>query len=94
MAQNQKAELPALAHNVIIEGRSHLSVSGVGDVESFDDMEISMQTSQGALIVRGSGLHIEKLSLDSGELEITGLVTDLCYEETAQSGSLWSRLFR
>jgi len=94
MAQTEKSGLPTLAHNLILEGRSKLSLSGVTDVDSFDDQEISLQTGQGALLVRGSGLHIEKLSVDAGELTVTGLVTELCYEETAQSGSLWSRLFR
>ncbi|HBD86628.1 MAG TPA: sporulation protein, partial [Clostridiales bacterium] len=67
--------------------------TSVEDVERFDENEIFMLTSQGGLAVRGSGLHIEKLSLDTGEVSIGGLITDLCYEETMPSGSLWSRLF-
>jgi len=77
-----------------MEDRSRLSVSGVIDVESFDDRQIVAKTDKGSLIIRGSELHIDKLSLDSGELVVTGLVTDLGYEETAPGGSLWSRLFK
>lgn len=84
----------AMQHNVILEGRARLSVSGVEDVESFDEHEVVMQTGQGNLIVRGSQLHIGSLSLETGELNLEGLVTDLNYEETAPSGSLWSRLFK
>lgn len=84
----------AKPHNVIIEDRERISVSGVEDVDSFDERQIIMRTTKGSLILRGSDLHIDKLSLDTGEMVITGLVTDLGYEETAPGGSLWSRLFK
>lgn len=85
---------PAAAHSIILTGREKLSVSGVEDVESFDDTEIVMNTVQGDLCVRGSGLHVDKLDLALGELTVTGLVTALDYTEVAPSGSLWSRLLR
>lgn len=94
MAAAEKNTVTSRAHNLIMENREKLSVSGVEEVESFDEAEISMQTSRGRLIIRGSGLHIESLSLDTGDTEIRGLVTDLSYEEVSQSGSLWTRLFK
>lgn len=81
-------------HNIILEGRKKMSVSGVEDVESFDDHELVIITSQGSLVVGGSELHIGNLSLETGELSVDGLVTSLAYEETAASTSLWSRLFK
>lgn len=93
MAYDEKLRTTAKAHHIIMEERSKLSITGVEDVASFDEDEIIMRTSQGNLIVRGSGLHIGKLTLDSGEVSIDGLVSELCYEETSGSGSLWSRLF-
>lgn len=80
-------------HGIVLEERAKMSVTGVEDVERFDDDEIVMLTSRGALSVKGQGLHMERLSLDVGEVCIEGLITDLSYEETAPSGSLWSRLF-
>jgi len=82
------------AHTLILEGRGKLSVSGVEDVESFDENEIITRTGKGDLIIRGSGLHIEKLGLDTGELSVTGTVTEMCYDESAPQGSFWSRLFK
>lgn len=81
-------------HNIILEGRKKMSVSGVEDVESFDDHELVIITSQGSLVVGGSELHIGNLNLEAGELSVDGLVTSLVYEETAASTSLWSRLFK
>ena len=83
------------AHHVILEGREQLSVSGVEEVESFDESQIVMYTSKGALIVRGEGLHIEKLSLDGGDLKVEGMVDSLSYEENPRErGGFFSRLFR
>ena len=43
------------AHHVILEGREQLSVSGVEEVESFDENTIIMTTVKGTLVVRGGG---------------------------------------
>ena len=81
-------------HHLILEDRERLSVSGVEDVESFDETMVVMLTSQGMLIVRGEGLHIEKLSLDGGDLKVEGMVESLTYEADRRGrGGLFSRLF-
>ncbi len=94
MVIEEKGKNSAMPHNIIMENREKLSVSGVEEVESFDDRQIILRTSKGNLILRGSDLHIAKLTLDSGELSVTGLIAELGYEETAPSGSLWARLFK
>ena len=72
---------PEVAHHLILEDRERLSVSGVEEVESFDENTIVMHTSQGTLIIRGENLHIEKLSLDGGDLKVEGDVDSLTYED-------------
>ena len=85
----------AAAHHVILEGRERLSVSGVEDVESFDESAIVMNTCEGTLVVRGEGLHIEKLSLDGGDLKVEGSVDSLTYEDAGgERGGFLARLFR
>ena len=82
-------------HHLILEERERLTVSGVEDVQSFDETTIVMETNRGLLIVRGEGLHIEKLSLDGGDLKVEGGIESLQYEENARErGGLLSRLFR
>lgn len=94
MVFEEKVKTGVRPHNLILEDRAHLTVSGVEDVDSFDDKQIIIRTPKGSLILRGSDLHIDKLSLDTGDLVVTGLITDLGYEETMPGGSLWSRLFK
>lgn len=81
-------------HSLILKGRGKLSVSGVVDVQNFDEALVSMETTMGLLLVRGSGLHIERLSLDGGELELEGEIDSMEYEESGQSrGGLFARIF-
>ncbi len=84
-----------LHHRLELEGRERLTVSGVEDVERFDESCIVMATCVGTLIVSGEELHIGKLSLDGGELHVDGHIDALTYEESAQQrgASLLSRLF-
>ena len=82
-----------LRHSVVMEGRKKLSVSGVEEVESFDDTTIRMTTVLGELEVQGEGLHIEKLSLDGGDRKVEGQVSALFSQtEGPVRGGLLSRL--
>ena len=87
---------PEGSHHIILEDRQRLSVSGVEEVESFDENTIVMATLRGILVIRGENLHIEKLSLDGGDLRVEGDVDSLTYEDDRREGGggLFARLFR
>ena len=85
---------PAAEHRIELAGREHLTVSGVEDVERFDETGIVLSTAAGTLIVTGEDLHIGKLSLDGGELHVDGRIDSLAYEEESPGRSgFFSRLF-
>ena len=82
-------------HHVVIEDRKSLTVSGVEDVERFDENTIVLSTSRGAMVVAGENLHIEKLSLDGGDLKVDGDIDSVSYEEeNVARGGFLSRLLR
>ena len=82
------------AHRLELDGRERLTVSGVEDVERFDETGIVMATSAGLLVITGEDLHIGKLSLDGGELHVDGRVDSVSYEDDgAGRGGFFSRLF-
>lgn len=84
-----------LPHNCILEDRRRLSVSGVKDVDSFDEVTIIARTEYGELTIKGEKLHITKLSLEIGELCIEGQINALTYADVIEkSGSFFSRVFR
>ncbi len=83
------------AHHLVLEGREQLSVSGVEEVESFDERTAVMRTVRGVLVVRGEGLHVGRLNLEIGELELEGSVEALIYEAPAgEKSAFFARLFR
>ncbi len=92
MSYEDKAKAPEAPHRLTMDQRERLWVSGVEEVESFDEEEISVLTVRGRLYVRGSGLKVDKLAKDTGELSVSGLVTGLEYQETGPRHGFWSRL--
>ena len=83
-----------LPHHLTLDGREKLTLSGVDHVERFDENEIVLHTSMGELTVTGENLHIDRLSLDSWDMSVSGTVASLIYEETdSRSGGFFSRLF-
>ena len=69
--------------NMILENRKRLSVSGVEEVDGFDDSYVNIRTGLGTLVVRGHELHVESLSVETGELLITGEIGEMIYEEAS-----------
>lgn len=93
MPYDEIQKTPARAHSLSMEAREKLSVNGVNDVSGFDENLIVLTTAQGDLTVRGQGLHIDRIDLDAGQLEVRGHIQELSYDEPAKAGGLWSRLF-
>lgn len=85
----------AMPHNLVLEDRRLLTVSGVSDVDSFDEETVIVFTDLGELTVRGSNLHINRLSVEVGELTVEGNISALIYsDEAPKSGGFFSRVFR
>ena len=75
-------EMSGMRHRLELEGRERLVVSGVEEVERFDEEEIVMATADGTLVVGGTNLHIGKLNLEGGELHVDGRIHTLLYEDS------------
>ena len=56
------------SHCIHMDNRELLSVTGVTEVGSFNDREVTVFTEAGGMTVEGSGLHITKLNLDDGQI--------------------------
>lgn len=85
-------------HKVIINGRHTVLITGVNDVLSFDANEVLLETVQGILMIRGEELHVSRLSLEKGEVDVDGRVDSMTYSDATgfvKSGeTLFGRLFR
>lgn len=84
-------------HQVTLQNREKLSIDGVLNVESFDDVEIVLETDAGMLVVRGESLHIKELNLDSANLSVVGHISTMEYIGDVggtKSKGLLGRLFK
>ncbi len=93
---NEEQNRPVKLHNIILEGRTALSASGVEDVDSFDENTVCIFTAMGMLTIRGEQLHINKFSIDSGELTLEGNIYSLSYTDDMgkKAGGFFSKVFR
>ena len=81
------------AHDMSLNERKKLSVTGVQDVEAFDEDCVTLSTVAGQLTVRGSGLKLNRLNLEGGELLVEGKIDALEYTESGGRGrGLFGRL--
>jgi sporulation protein YabP len=88
-------KLPKMPHNIIMEERKRLSVSGVLDIDSFDEQTIIAITEQGELTIRGSNLHITRLNLEQSELLVEGEISTLAYTDLRpQAKGFFAKVFR
>lgn len=84
-------------HSIVIQERNKVIITGVIDVFAFDDIQVDIETVQGMLLIQGQELHIIKLSLDKGDMELEGLVNTIVYHEGhmgKQGGSFLGKLFK
>ena len=86
------------AHKLILSNRRTGTITGVSDVISFDITEILLETEQGMLMIKGADLHVNRLTLEKGEVDIKGRFDYLAYSDVTsfqkQSESLIGRLFK
>ena len=86
------------SHRLNMEDRKRLEMTGISDVISFDLNKILLETDYGVVTVKGDNLHVNRLSVEKGELDIDGSIQSLEYSEVSSFGkkgeSLFSRLMR
>lgn len=83
-------------HSLILQDRQMLELSGVTDVDSFDENEISLYTTLGEMVIRGKGLHVNAMNVDTGDMQIDGDIHSVVYgdKDRKKKPSLWGKLIR
>ena len=82
-------------HNIIMENRRQLTITGVMDIDSFDENSVILFTDLGELTIKGEALHINRIDVDSGDLLMEGEIEQLYYTDNQpQKGGFLSKLFR
>ena len=82
-----------IAHNLMLENRNTLELTGVKNVDAYNDEEIVVNFDFGNLLIKGNDLSIETLDLSTGLLNVTGKILALIYDEKIETKSFLKRLF-
>lgn len=86
------------SHKLHMEDRNKIEMTGITDVISFDLCKVVLESDYGVITIKGSNLHVNKLSVEKGELDVDGSITSIDYSEVnsyAKKGeSFVNRLFR
>lgn len=87
---------PKTNHSVIMENRHTMTISGITDVDSFDEKVIYLYTQLGELTIKGRELHIDTMSVETGDMVITGDIWSAVYGDRDKKSpvSALGRLFR
>lgn len=88
----QKA--PNTPHTLVLENRKALTATGVSNVDSFDEQAVVAYTDLGELVIRGFGLHIDRLNMETGELTLSGDIVSMTYSDNRPAGGFFSRLLK
>ncbi len=90
--EERKIKMP---HSLVMEDRSTMSVTGVRDVDSFDESTVIVFTDAGELTVKGSDLHIKNLNTEAGEVSLEGKISALSYDDqVVRESGFFSKIFR
>ena len=92
--QNACAAPGAREHAVALVDRKRLSLTGVEDVDCFNEQLVVLRTPLGTLTITGAGLNISQLNLEDGRVEVDGEIDAMEYSGGKKRGGLLGRLFR
>jgi len=83
------------SQNITVEDREKVVITGVEQVESYNDNVVILNTIKGGITVKGEGLNISKLNLDDGSVIIGGKINGINYSsKDAVPKNIMSRLFK
>ena len=81
-------------HCVTMENRKNLILSGIKEVDNYDENTVELCTEMGRLIIKGENLNIKKLNLDFGDLEVDGKISSLVYSNEKPKNGFFSKIFK
>ena len=84
-------------HNITIQDRKNITISGIKKIENFDKEEFLLETSMGYLLITGKELELIKLDTNIGNISIRGMINSFNYTESKKKQkeeSLFTKLFK
>ena len=90
-----KDSIQSFNHNITLNERKNIIITGVKKIDSFDNEEFLLETTMGPIVIKGEDLEIIKLDTYQGSVSIKGTVNSLSYvESTKKEEGMFSKLFK
>lgn len=83
-------------HDIKLEGRKRLELTGVCEVINFNEENVILETSMGGLIIRGSNMKVNVLNVENGDMSIDGFINSLAYvlKDKVKKESILKKMFK
>lgn len=81
-------------HNLRLQANKNLEMSAIKNVPTFNDKSIFVELYDQNLIITGENLNIQALDLESGNLQVTGLICGLRYTSERNTQSFFKKIFK
>ena len=95
MEETRRVRHPYTVH---MEDRKKVEFTGITDVISFEPVKVMLESDYGVIVIKGDALHVNKLSVEKGELDVDGRIDSIVYSQNSTAGKkgepLINRLFR
>lgn len=81
MDNKKPSTATSLPHEIVLNNRTNLKISGIIEVISATATVVYAKSSAGGLIITGENLKIQNLNNEEKTLEINGVVNEIKYNQ-------------
>jgi len=84
----------ATRSNLTLENRINLSLTGVRKIRTTEPAQIVADLENCTIVITGSGLSVENLSVKEGILDLVGIVNSIRYVQSVTKKWSFKNIFR
>lgn len=79
---------------ILLENKNYLKICGVESVINLNETDVAIMLCGEVLVINGTDIKADKLSVETGELILTGNFTSLKYEAKKEKQGFLKRIFK
>lgn len=79
-------------HKISVDSRNHTLISGITNVESANETGLTMYIGKTMLTIDGENLKVQKIDVDTGNVEVVGLIKTIKYSDSKTRGGILKKL--
>ena len=89
---NNTNEIAPNNHKIIIDSRNAITITGITNVESASESGLILYVNNTVLSIDGEKMKVQKIDVDTGIVEVVGLIKSLKYSDAKPHRSILKKL--